>query len=143
MTFLAQLQQSRFLRFAVVGSGGFVVDESVLFVMQRFVGLDPLTGRVISILAAMTFTWWGNRNLTFHDHKAFGAAAMAREWIRFVAANLLGALINYGSFAALVHFAPAPANNAYLATAIGVAVGLLFNFTLSKRLVFRPRANSD
>jgi putative flippase GtrA len=137
VTALEQVRQSRFLRFAAVGAAGFVVDESVLFVMQRFVGLDPLTGRVISILAAMTFTWWGNRNLTFHDHKAFGAAAMAREWMRFVAANLLGALINYASYAALVRFAPAPADNPYLATAVGVAIGLLFNFTLSKRLVFR------
>ena len=139
MSFREKLRQSRFLRFALVGTAGFVVDESVLFVMQRFIGLDPLTGRVVSILAAMTFTWWGNRNLTFHDHKAFGAAAMAREWMRFVAANLLGALINYGSFAALVHFAPTPANNPYLATAVGVGIGLLFNFTLSKRLVFRVR----
>jgi putative flippase GtrA len=139
VTFLAQLQQSRFLRFAVVGSGGFVVDESVLGLMHNLFGLDPFSARAVSILTAMSFTWWGNRNLTFRDHKASGAAAMAREWLRFVAANSVGALVNYASYAVLVRFAPAPANNPYLATATGVAIGLLFNFTLSKRLVFRPR----
>jgi putative flippase GtrA len=136
---LAELRQSRFLRFAVVGAAGFVVDESVLALMHRVLGLDPFSARAISILAAMSFTWWGNRNLTFREHKAEGAAAIAREWLRFVAANSVGALVNYGSYALLVRFAPPPANNAYLATAIGVAIGLLFNFTLSKRLVFRPR----
>ena len=137
MTFRDDLRQSRFLRFAAVGAAGFVVDESVLAVMQRLVGLDPYSARAISIVAAMSFTWWGNRNLTFREHAAEGTAAIAREWLRFVAANSVGALVNYGTYAALVRFAPWPANNAYLATAIGVGIGLLFNFTLSKRLVFR------
>jgi putative flippase GtrA len=140
VTLLAQVRQSRFLRFAIVGAAGFVVDEGVLFTMQRFAGLDPLVARAISIFAAMTFTWWGNRTLTFREHAASGLLAVSWEWLRFVAANLVGALVNYGSFATLVHFAPAPANNPYLATAIGVGIGLLFNFTLSKRLVFRPRS---
>ena len=140
MTFLVQLRQSRFLRFAVVGTAGLVVDESVLALMHNLAGLDPFSARAVSILTAMSFTWWGNRNLTFYDHKASGAPAMAREWLRFVAANSVGALVNYGIYAALVRFAPAPANNPYLATATGVAIGLLFNFTLSKRLVFRARS---
>ena len=66
-----------------------------------------------------------------------GAAAVLREWLRFVGANGLGALVNYGTFAALLHFAPAPLDNPYLATAIGVGVGLIFNFTLSRSFVFR------
>jgi putative flippase GtrA len=136
------LEGSRFLRFAVVGAAGFFVDEGVLFLMQHYVGLPPLAGRVVSIFAAMSFTWWGNRNLTFRDQAASGAPAIFLEWLRFVAANIVGALVNYGTFAALVHFALAPLNNPYLATASGVAAGLVFNFTLSKRLVFRAPSGS-
>ena len=128
--------RSRFLRFAIVGACGFVVDESVLTAMHYGVGLDRYSARAISILCAMTFTWWGNRNLTFREHAAVGNARV-QEWLRFMLANALGAVGNYGVYSALVSFAPTPANNPLLATAIGVAVGLVFNFTLSKRFVFR------
>ena len=121
----------------MVGAAGFVVDESVLAVLTKLFGMDPFSARIVSILAAMTFTWWGNRNITFHEHAAEGLAGGAREWLRFVAANAVGAVINYGTYALLVRFAPPPLSNAFVAVAVGVAVGLLFNFALSKRLVFR------
>lgn len=127
---------SRFLRFAIVGAGGFVIDESVLAAMHYGAGLDRYSARAISILCAMTFTWWGNRNLTFREHAAMGNARFP-EWLRFMLANAVGALVNYGVYSALVSFAPPPANNPLLATAMGVAVGLGFNFTLSKRFVFK------
>ena len=135
--------RAQFLRFAVVGAAGFVVDEGVLALMRNLFGLDPFTGRAISILSAMTFTWWGNRTLTFRSHAAHGAMAGFGEWLRFVAANSVGALVNYGSYAALLRLAPAPLNNAYLATAIGVGIGLIFNFTLSRTLVFRAHEHED
>jgi len=129
--------RSQFLRFALVGAAGFPVDEGVLALMHSVLGLDPLVARVISILTAMTFTWWGNRTLTFRTQAARGPGAILREWLRFVGANALGALINYGTFASLLRLAPTPFDNAYLAAAIGVGVGLVFNFTLSRIYVFR------
>jgi putative flippase GtrA len=135
---LRALTRSRFMRFGVVGAAGFVVDEAVLTLLHYAIGLDRYSARAISIFCAMTFTWWGNRNLTFAEHAASGGAgAMAREWGKFVLANGIGALVNYGTYSLFVAFAPAPANSPLLATAIGVAVGLVFNFTLSKRFVFR------
>lgn len=129
--------RSQLLRFALVGAAGFFVDEGVLALMHGAIGLDPFTARAISILTTMTFTWWGNRTLTFREHAARGPARMLQEWLRFVGANSLGASINYATYAALLHFAPPPFDNAYLATAIGVGVGMISNFTLSKTLVFR------
>lgn len=129
--------RAQFLRFAMVGGAGFFVDEGVLALMRNLFGLDPLSGRAVSILCAMTFTWWGNRTITFHAHAARGLSAMAGEWARYVMANSLGALLNYGTFAALIHFAPAPFDNPYLATAIGVGIGMVSNFTLSRFVVFR------
>ena len=116
-----------------------MVDEAVLALMTKLVGADPFSARIVSMLCAMTFTWWGNRNLTFQEHAAVGAVAMAREWLHFVVANSLGAAVNYASYALLVRFAPPPLNNAFLDVVIGVAAGLGFNYTLSKRFVFRAR----
>jgi putative flippase GtrA len=129
--------RAQFLRFAMVGGAGFFVDEAVLAAMRNLFGLGLLSGRAVSILCAMTFTWWGNRNLTFQHHAARGFPAIAREWLRYVAANSLGATLNYGTYAVLVHVAPAPVDNPYLATAIGVGIGMVSNFTLSRFVVFR------
>jgi putative flippase GtrA len=135
---LRALARSQFLRFGLVGGAGFVVDETVLAIFHYSIGLDRYSARAISIFCAMTFTWWGNRNLTFAEHAATGGVAdVAREWFKFVLANALGAVVNYATYSLFVSFAPAPFSNPLLATAIGVGVGLIFNFTLSKRFVFR------
>jgi len=129
-----------FIRFGIVGGAGFVADETILTLCHYGFGFDPYLSRAISILCAMTFTWWGNRTFTFAEHAANeSGAAIAREWFKFVLANALGAVVNYATFTLLVRFAPAPLSNPLLATAIGVGIGLVFNFTLSKRFVFRAQ----
>ncbi len=139
MTLLDRIVRSRFLRFGTVGAGGYVVDNAVLYVMTHAVGLDPYTGRLFSFLGAATFTWFGNRYLTFADRRAHGTGAIAQEWLRFLAANAVGGGVNLGLYALLVKFAPRPLNNLYIALACGVAAGLVFNFTLSRRLVFKQQ----
>ena len=57
--------------------------------------------------------------------------------MKFVVASGLGFLVNYGIYAGLHALAPAPLNNPYLALACGTLADLLFNFTLSRKLVFR------
>jgi putative flippase GtrA len=65
---------------------------------------------------------------------------MAQEWMKFVGANAIGAVVNYSAALALVHFAPAPLNNKFVAQACGVLAGLAFNFTLSSKMVFKKTA---
>jgi putative flippase GtrA len=135
---LRALTRHPFLRFALVGACGVVVDEGVLTFLHYLVGLGPYAARAISIFCAATFTWWGNRTLTFAEHAtAGGAGARLREWGKFMLANSIGAGVNFGTYTVLVRFAPAPLSNPLLATVAGVGVGLIFNFTLSKRFVFR------
>ena len=45
--------------------------------------------------------------------------------------------MNVGLYSTLVRFAPPPVNNLYVALVVGVLAGLIFNFTLSKKLVFK------
>ena len=137
---LRALARSPFLRFGLVGGCGFVVDETVLSILHYVIGIDRYSARAVSIFCAATFTWWGNRNLTFAGHAATGGVLeLAREWFKFMLANGVGALVNYGVYSLCVGFAPAPFSNPLVATAIGVGVGLVFNFTLSKRFVFTQR----
>ena len=129
---------SPYLRFALVGGSGFVVDETILTILHYGLGIDRYSARAVSIFCAATFTWWGNRNLTFAEHATTGGLGdLAQEWFKFMLANGIGALVNYSVYTLLVSFAPFPFDNPLVATAAGVAVGLVFNFTLSKRFVFR------
>ena len=131
------LLESRFFRFALVGGAGFLVNEAALWFALNVLTLGKYGAGIFSFLCAVTFTWWGNRMLTFRDEAASGASAMLREWAKFVAANSFGFAVNYGVYAGLIAFAPAPLNNPYVALACGTAAGLVFNFVLSQRLVFR------
>ena len=137
MSWTRALARLSILRFAIIGALGMPVDAGVLWLMTHRAGLDPYSGRVISWLCAATFTWAGNRYFTFRATRARGLAGMAKEWLRFLAANAVGGLVNVGLYSTLVRFAPPPANNLYVALVLGVLAGLVFNFTLSKRLVFK------
>ena len=137
MSLIAQIRESQFLRFALVGGTGFFINEGALFVIIKALHVNAYVAGALAFVFTVTYTWLGNRLLTFREHAATGAGAMFAEWIKFVGANLLGFAANYAVYSALLTFAHLPFNNPFLALACGTAVGLIFNFTLSKRLVFR------
>jgi putative flippase GtrA len=124
------------LRFAVIGALGMPVDWGVLQLMVHW-GTGPYVGRILSWFCAATFTWAGNRYFTFAASRARTILGTGKEWLRFLAANAVGGLVNVGLYSVLVRFAPPPFNNLTVALVCGVLLGLVFNFTLSKRVVFK------
>jgi putative flippase GtrA len=134
---IAYLLRHPFMRFALVGAGGYVIDTGVLALDTGVWGLDFKSGRALSIFVAMGFTWLGNRYLTFRERRARSFSGAMQEWLKFIGANLIGAVVNYGSSVLLVLYAASPFNHKFVAQACGVLAGLIFNFTLSKKLVFR------
>ncbi len=127
----------QFAKFCVVGTIGFVADAGTLYLLMSMASLDPYTGRVFSFLFAATVTWALNRKYTFRSRVP---APRTRQWVRFVTANSIGGALNYGVYSALIlsggWFIKAPV----LAVAVGSIVGLAFNFTVSRKIVFKPRA---
>jgi len=126
---------NKFLRFALVGAAGFVVDAVVLFAGLHFAGFNKYLARAVSFLCAATFTWSANRRFTFPETAA--RTGQAREWAKFVAVNAVGGAVNYGTYAALVTYAADPFANPFVALACGSLAGLVFNFFGSKLIVFR------
>jgi putative flippase GtrA len=123
----------QFLRFGVVGTGGFLVDAGLLTLML-WAGLGLYAGRVVSYVGAATFTYAFNRAWTFRDA---ARAPAARQWALFLAVNLIGFTLNYGTYALLVAFVPVVAANPVLGVAAGSIAGLGGNFLASRRFVFR------
>jgi putative flippase GtrA len=124
---------AHFIKFSLVGIAGFAIDGGVLTLLLA-AGLDPFSGRLCSYLIAATSTWFCNRRFTFRDRRS---AARTRQWLSFLAANSVGAIVNYGTFAALVLVEPAVTRHPVLGVAAGSIVGLACNFTLSRAVVFR------
>jgi putative flippase GtrA len=133
---------SEFARFALVGTAGLFVDMGALFVAMDLLGLGYIAGRGVSYLAAATFTWACNRSITFAGR---GSERAVTQWARFLVVNSAGGAVNFAVYvfvvATLTGAGALPAGAGpfvpYLGVALGSISGLVVNFTLSKRFVFR------
>lgn len=130
---LAQL-----LRFAIVGTAGFGLDTAILYLGMWLLGLGPYSARLISFLVAASATWVCNRVFTFGDADQ---SDPWRQWRRYLATNAVGGAVNYGTYAAVVALLGAQGLMPLLGLACGSIAGLVFNFTLSRHLVFTPAAS--
>lgn len=124
-----------FLKFAAVGALGFVVDALSLMFAREVLGINLYAGRVFSYLMAASFTWFCNRKYTFKstDESLFA------EWFRFLNANAIGGVVNYLVYAAAIKIVGGEGYFYIVAVGLGSLSGLIFNFTMSKRLVFRKK----
>lgn len=129
---------SRFLRFAIVGTLGFVVDAGVLALVLQSGLAGFHAGRCLSFLAAASFTWALNRRFTFAD-RAASRGSRGAQWARYVAAMSAGAAVNYAVYALVLHMLGYTGLIAPLAVAAGSIAGLGVNFTAARHLVFAPR----
>lgn len=125
-----------FLRFAIVGALGFLVDLAMLWLGLNLLHLDVYSARIVSFAVTVTFTWALNRRVTFGDRRAHGIGAMAHEWMRFVVVNSIGLAANYAVYAVLVTYGSGWLAIPYVAAGCGSAAGLVFNYVASSRLVY-------
>lgn len=123
-----------FLSFAVVGAAGFVVDVVVLYLLAPLLGWYG--ARVLSFLAAATATWALNRRYTFSARRANGS--VLREYLGYLVTMLGGAVVNYGAYVLVLHWATGPWAPA-AGVALGSCAGLGVNFLSARYLVFRAR----
>jgi putative flippase GtrA len=130
----AQIVQ--FIRFGMVGALGFVVDAGVLYSCMKLLAMGPYSARAVSFVVAASTTWICNRSFTFRGQ---GSAAIHIEWARFLLVSAGGFVFNYGSYAVLVAMSAVVADYPVLGVAAGSLAGLFFNFSASRRLVFRAR----
>jgi Predicted membrane protein len=130
---MSKTLHSQFFRFALTGIAGFAVDASIVWLLTQF-RIDAIIAQGVAFSVAVTVTWWLNRKFTFPhwaDHR------LLREWLRYVSANSLGAIVNNGVYVVLILTLSLMAHYPVLAVAAGSLAGLVFNFTASRALVFR------
>lgn len=120
----------RLFWFAFAGGSGLVVDAGVLQLLLSFTPLGPFAARIISIAAAMAYTWVINRTFTFGRSSRHPAA----EGARYGLVGVLSAFLNYGVYSSCLLLFPEiwPV----LAVCISSAVAMVFSYLGYSRFVF-------
>lgn len=126
----------QFLRFGTVGALGFLVDWGTVSLLRVPVGLIAAT--LIAYFVAATGNWCLNRMWTFRLSAAENQH-MFLQWLRFLLANSFGFLLNRGMVFLLYATLPLTVRHPGLALAAGALCGMVANFNLSRRLVFRAQ----
>jgi putative flippase GtrA len=122
----------QFGQFAIIGAGGFVWDTAVVYATAPFIG--PYAAGIVSFLIVGCINWLANRYWTYRH---LNHAAMHRQLVMFLVANVVGFVLNRGTYMALIATQPLFRDHLVLAIGAGAAAGMFVNFFLSRRLVFR------
>ena len=131
-------------KFGAVGLTGLVIDIGLFNLLLYFGPLEgkPLTAKVVSVAAATTFAYFGNRFWTF---KHRGRSSFTREYLLFFALNGVAMLIAVGCLW-ISHYAlgldSALADN-ISANVIGLGLGTLFRFWSYRKWVFPEVDDSE
>ena len=137
-------ERTRFLRFAVVGIIGAVVDFGTFNLLSSVVGLGAVVSSVFSFIAAIisNFTW--NRYWTYPDSRT---KPIGRQLFQFTVVSLIGLAIRTPLIAVLeplltslfgklsflpVGFVTAELLGENIALAIAVIVVMFWNFFINR-----------
>jgi len=146
---LGRFIPTRFALFGTVGALGVVVQLGVLWVMlhmvlrERFVvsawtnDMRFNIGNTVAALAAMTFNFVLNNELTYSDKRLRGLVPVLRGWGKFALTCSFGLLTNVATAAALkrMHF------HDVVAVLVGIVLGSVWNFALSSKFVWGKYGN--
>ena len=125
-----------FFRFCIVGGGLFVCDALMLELLVHL-GFSAFTARLISLGIALQLAYIAHGFFTFKGHAGFNR----RSWLGFLAANALGACINYLVFTCTLALMEGADNSGtrIFAIAIGTIIALFFNYWMNRRYVFKRK----
>ena len=127
-----RLLGEQFLKFAIIGTAGFVWDTAVVYATAPLVG--PYAAGIISFIIVGCINWIANRWWTYRD---LPHGAMHHQLVRFLGANAVGFVLNRGTYSVLIYTQPLFRHYLILPVAAGGLAGMFVNFFLSRRMVFR------
>ena len=119
--------------FSISGGVGFLIDATVYYVSAYV--FDFYISKIISFLSAVFFTWLFNRNITFKGCLKRGSIFM--EFMKYLSSMTFGGLMNYITFIFLMNEYELVRVFPVIGIACGSATGMVFNFALSKFLIYK------
>jgi putative flippase GtrA len=122
--------------FATVGAVGFVVDATLLSLLVHVGAWSHYCARAVSFAAAVTVTWYCNRQWVFTRTNN-----VTFEYGAYFGVQSAGAVINLGVYALTIVLFPSLARAPVVPLAVGAGLALLFNYWAASRWVFASRSD--
>jgi putative flippase GtrA len=140
--------QKRFLKFAIVGLGGTIVDFSFFNIFSSLFGFSIIPSSIISFLIAVINNFYWNRNWTYPESKEF---KFSGQLLKFSAVSTIGLLIRtpllvwiekpaitfVSEFIPYKIFLTPEAISRNLALAFVIGVVLLWNYFINQKWTFK------
>ena len=125
----------QFIQFCFVGATGVVVDLGSLGIFLAW-SMPLEYARALSIFIAMTWNFALNRRLTFSYSRG---GNILTQYVRFILSCTVGNTANWCITMSLARWGASPPllEHEFLASFVGIGVGLVFNFAFSRFWVFR------
>lgn len=121
-----------FTRFAAVGALGTVTNLLLFYVFVDLLGLPPIPIAIVSYVLAATQNYFVNNFWTFE--RSIGTPSKhASRLLKFILASTVGLVINLIVLKTTIDWF----NKAVFSQLLGITAGLLLNFIMSKKFVFR------
>jgi putative flippase GtrA len=120
------------VQFGIIGTIGFCWFTGVVYAATPYVG--PYVSGLAGYVIAASSNWLLNRYWTFRHRPR---VALHRQWLMFLAANSVGSAVNLGIYSALIATVPFCGAHLFVPIMIGTLCGMVFNYSASRKLVFR------
>jgi dolichol-phosphate mannosyltransferase len=132
--FLNKPWVQRFIRFGIVGASGILVNSGALWLFHEQGKIPLWLASPLAIAVAIYYNFTLNDLWTWRASKAFRQYTYFERVWRYYLSALIGAAVNYLILMSLhnyydVHY--------LIANLIGIAAGMVSNFILSDRWVFK------
>ena len=119
------------VRFIIVGGIGFLINQFFLYIFYHILHMPIVLATAISAELALLGTFVGNNFWAFTHHQHI---SIKKKLIKFNISGTGGVIINISIVSLLVLYAHLYSP---IALTIGSMVGLVWNYTLYKRFVFK------
>ena len=132
----------RFLKFAVVGTIGFIIDFGLLTVFKEFFGFPTVVANTLSFCAAVVSNFTLNRYWTYPDSRS---KKLSSQLSQFLAVSVIGLLLNDTIVLLLEHpfqalldttFTFLPLSGYIPAKVIATIVVLFWNYIVNRRWTY-------
>lgn len=126
---------NKYVKFALVGGIGFFVDLLAMLFFTAFTSL--FVARLLAFFVAVNSNWLLNRRFTFQSSTSKDHTALMLEWIKFMGSSCIAAIPNLLCYWLVVTGFSLDGYTAIIAIIPGIIAGMLVNFILADRWVFK------
>jgi putative flippase GtrA len=123
-----------FIKFGITGGLGTITNLLIFFLLVDLSKLPEIPVSILCFIVAGTQNYFLNHLWSFREYTAKTPVSV-KKWIAFLSGSLLGLGINIGVMYTIIVNFTLPWK--FIAQACGIAAGMVFNFIISKFIIFR------